>query len=163
MQFRVFAIPATGSPDLEAELNAFLRSHRIVSVQKTLENWESSPRWCFCVEYLDGAPPSGAARAGGGRAPRVDYREILSEPDFAVFAKLRDLRKELAGADAIPLFAVCTNEQLAEMAKRRPQTLPELKEIDGFGDAKAAKYGEALLAALPQKAKKDDETGGKPD
>jgi superfamily II DNA helicase RecQ len=49
------------------------------------------------------------------------------------------------------------------MAKRRPQTLPELKEIDGFGDAKAAKYGEALLAALPQKAKKDDETGGKPD
>jgi len=147
---------------MEAELNAFLRSHRIVSAQKTLETWEGVPRWCFCVEYLDGAPPAGA-KGGGGRAPRVDYREVLSEPDFAVFAKLRDLRKELAAADAIPLFAICTNELLAEMAKRRPKTLDELKEIDGFGDAKATKYGDAFLAALPQKAEKTDETGGKPD
>ena len=46
------------------------------------------------------------------------------------------------------MYAVCTNEQLAEMAKARAATLADLKKIDGFGDAKAEKYGEAFLAAI---------------
>lgn len=37
MQYRVFAIPATGSEDLEEELNRFLRSHCVVTVQKSIE------------------------------------------------------------------------------------------------------------------------------
>jgi len=37
VQFRIFSIPATGSPDLEEELNLFLRSHRVVTAQKTLQ------------------------------------------------------------------------------------------------------------------------------
>jgi superfamily II DNA helicase RecQ len=33
---------------------------------------------------------------------RTDYREVLSEPDFAVFARLRILRKQVAEAEAVP-------------------------------------------------------------
>lgn len=46
-------MPATGSQDMVEELSSFLRSHKVISVQKTLEAIEGAPGWCFCVEYLD--------------------------------------------------------------------------------------------------------------
>jgi len=156
MQYRVFAIPVTGSSDLEDELNQFLRSHRIVSVQKTVEVVDGAPRWCFCLEYLEGGAPT-------GRSKRVDYKEHLSEEDFAVFARLRDARKALAESQAIPVYAVCTNEQLAAMATRRPGSVSALKEIDGFGDAKAAKYGKSFLSAIVTDPKEPNETSGPSD
>jgi superfamily II DNA helicase RecQ len=145
MQFRVFSITAAGDLEAEEEFNRFLRSHRVVSVQKQLVVEGGSAHWCFCVEYLLGPQPTGA---GGKGRSRVDYKEVLSEADFVVFARLRDVRKDLAAGDAIPVYAVCTNEQLAEMARGHVTTMSELKKIDGFGEAKAAKYGEALLAGI---------------
>ena len=145
MQFKLFSIPATGDAEAEEELNRFLRSHRAVSVQKELVQGGHTAYWCFCVEYL---PSSPAGRQRRRRRPRVDYKELLSADDFAVFVRLREARKQLAGKEAIPVYAVCTNEQLAEMAKGRAATLADLKKIDGFGDAKAEKYGETFLAAI---------------
>ena len=113
MQFKLFSIPATGDAEAEEELNRFLRSHRAVSVQKELVQGGQTAYWCFCIEYLLDGVPQGK---GGGRA-RVDYKELLSTEDFAVFVRLRQARKDLAGNEAIPVYAVCTNEQLAEMAK----------------------------------------------
>lgn len=159
MPFRLFSIPATGSPDLEEELNRFLRSHRVVTTQKTLQAVDGVLRWCFCVEYLDGAPVSGVRPSG--RTERIDYKQVLPPDDFILFAKLRDLRKELAALDAAPVYTIATNEQLAEMATKRPATMPALKEIDGFGDAKAPKYGLRFLAALAESTEaKPDEAGG---
>ena len=93
----------------------------------------------------------------------MDYKEILSADDFAVFVRLREARKQLAGKEAIPVYAVCTNEQLAEMAKARAATLADLKKIDGFGDAKAEKFGETFLAAIREGNGPTNEAGGKPD
>jgi organic radical activating enzyme len=92
MQFKLFSLPAAGEPQAEDELNRFLRSHRAVSVQKELVKNGDMACWCFCVEYLSNSPlPEGK---GGGR-PRVDYKELLSAEDFAVFVRLRDTRKQL--------------------------------------------------------------------
>ena len=146
MQFKLFSIPATGDAGAEEELNCFLRSHRAVSVEKELVKNSDTACWCFCVEYLLNSPlPEGR---GGGR-PRVEYKDILSADDFTVFVRLRDARKQLAGKEAIPVYAVCTNVQLAEMAKGRAATLADLKKIDGLGEAKAEKFGETFLAAIP--------------
>ncbi|MFV1968350.1 MAG: HRDC domain-containing protein [Pirellulaceae bacterium] len=117
MQYKILSVPASGDPEADEELNRFLRGHRVVSVQKELVQNNSVAYWCFCIEYLHGAIAGGDK--GKGRS-RVDYKEVLSEEDFALFARLRDLRKQLAAAEAIPVYAVCTNEQLAEMAKQRP-------------------------------------------
>jgi len=163
MQYRVFAIPATGSPDLEEELNHFLRSHKVISVQKTVEVIDGAPRWCFCIEYIEGGAAPGRSGGSAGRSKRVDYKEVLSEEDFAVYARLREVRKELAAAEAVPVYAVCTNEQLAAIATNRPCSLADLKEIEGLGEAKAAKYGEGLLAGMAGTRKPDDEAGGPSD
>src|SRR3989304_10088219 len=125
MQFKLFSIPATGDSEAEEELNRFLRSHRAVSVQKELVQSGQTACWYFCVEYLLNSPlPEGK---GGGR-PRVDYKEILSADDFAVFVRLREARKQLAGKEAIPVYAVCTNEHLAQMAKGRASSMAGLKK-----------------------------------
>ena len=148
MQYRVFAIPATGSPELEDELNLFLRSHKIIAVQKGIETIDGTTRWCFCVEYMDGALTSQSGRGGRRGGERIDYKEVLKEADFALFALLREVRRQLAATEAIPVYAVCTNEHLAAMATKRPKSLAQLKEIEGLGEAKAGKYGEAFLQVL---------------
>ena len=153
MQFRLFSISASGDAEAEEELNRFLRSRRAVSVQRELVQTGSGAFWSFCVEYLLGPPPTDKK---GGERRRVDYKEVLSEDDFGVFAQLRDARKELAASEAIPVYAVCTNEHLAKMATTRPMRLSELKEIEGFGDAKAEKYSEALLHVIQAAAQKQN-------
>jgi len=103
MQFKLFSIAATGDSEAEEELNRFLRGHRAISVQKELVQSGQAAFWCFCIEYLTGVPASDDR--GRGRS-RIDYKAVLSEEDFAVFARLRDVRKQLAADEAIPVYAL---------------------------------------------------------
>ena len=114
MQLKWFRIPVGGCPEMEEELNAFLRGHRVLSVTRELVERDSAPGWAVCVEYQEGTVAGEARRGGSGRAAKkIDYREVLSEADFAVFSKLRELRKSLAESEGVPVYAIFTNEQLA--------------------------------------------------
>jgi len=87
MAYRFFTIPIQDPRQAEAELNGFLRSHRVLSVERKWIEGGMSSCWTFCVDYLES---SGGSREGWNpRRDRVDYRERLSPEDFAVFAKLR--------------------------------------------------------------------------
>jgi superfamily II DNA helicase RecQ len=101
--------------------------------------------WAFCIEYLDGSVGSEKSRSSG---PKVDYKEVLSEADFAVFAKLRDLRKAISEKEAIPAYAIFTNEQLAAMVTEKVDRLSALGKINGVGTARIEKYGAAFVAML---------------
>ena len=79
---------------------------------------------------------------------KIDYKEILSEKDFSLFSKLREARKKLAEENGLPVYAVCTNEQLAEIAKRRPKNLGDFMQIEGIGQGKADKYALTLLECI---------------
>jgi len=148
MQFKIFKIPCIGDEEAEESMNHFLRTHRIVSVTKELVTLSEGVTWCFCVEYLLTGENQGDRRSSDKKTERIDYKEVLSEADFTVFAKLRELRKEIAQNEAIPVYTVCTNEHLAQMVKNRCQTPDDLKNISGFGEAKIQKYGRHFLSAL---------------
>lgn len=143
---------------MEAELNAFLAGHRVLRVARELVERESSPGWAICVEYLESgsmAAPSPARGKSG--SSKIDYREVLGAEDFALFAKLREQRKALAEKEGVPVYAVFTNEQLAEIAKARPQSRNALGGIAGIGEAKVEKFADALLPILAAAA---DAVGG---
>jgi len=146
MQLRVFSVPAEGSEEAVEDLNKFLRSHRVLSIEKRMV--EQGGYWSFCVEYLErggeGGGPGTTDRAKRG----VDYKEILSAEDFAVFAKLRDMRKEVAEKEGVPAYAVFTNEQLAAMVTGKVDTQAAMGKIDGIGSARLEKYAAAFLVAL---------------
>ena len=149
MQFKVFRIAVSGDGEAEEELNKFLRSHRIVTVQRELARMVSGTFWCFCVEYIDQVIKSPTTSSSfSKKGERVDYKDVLSENDFMVFSKIRDLRKELAMTESIPVYTVCTNEHLAQMVLNRCSSVSSLQKIPGFGEAKIQKYGKRFLELL---------------
>ncbi len=98
--------------------------------------------WTLCI-----VSDAGASRSAkpSSRKSSVDYCEVLSAEDFALYARLRELRKELAERDGVPTYAVFTNEQPAAIVQRRAASLTKLREIDGIGEARVEKYGSEVL------------------
>ncbi len=147
--------------EAQEELNGFLRSHRVLAVDRYFVDQGTNSFWSVCVDYLEGATGSERHNGRGGK-PKVDYREVLSAEDFAVFAQLRQWRKEAATAEGVPVYMVFTNEQLAHMVRQRVATKTDLAKIDGVGDARVEKYGEAVLEILRRASEGMDEACGKP-
>ncbi|MCP5197408.1 MAG: HRDC domain-containing protein [Gammaproteobacteria bacterium] len=144
MHLRFFTIPIHGGDEAAAELNRFLGAHRILSIDRSLVQDGVNSAWALCVRFESAEERTLPSK----RSSKIDYREMLNEQDFAVFAKLRTLRKELAEAEGIPVYAVLTNEQLAEIVQRRIQSATALREIAGIGEARVEKYGESVLRLL---------------
>jgi superfamily II DNA helicase RecQ len=152
MQLRFFVIPVHNPSEAEAELNRFLASHRVVAVERHLIADGPRSVWAVCVEVTGSAPAAAKGSAGRATGERIDYREVLPPADFAVFAKLREWRKTVSNTEAVPPYAVFTNEQLADVARARPSTREQLGTIDGVGPARVEKYGAASLQLMGQLA-----------
>ncbi len=142
MKIRIFTIPVLGGEDLESELNGFLSSHRIVSVEKQLVQSGGQSYWTFCLTWTE------ARTTLPGRKTRIDYKEILDERQFALYAKLRDLRKSLSEQEGVPAYTLFTNEQLAEIVKRQVVSKSALAAIKGVGPARVEKYGAPVIACI---------------
>ena len=148
MQLRFFTIPIHGGGDIADELNRFLAGSRILSIDRQLAQDGSNSAWAVCVSFETGGqgrPASDNERAKHGK---VDYREVLNEADFTVYARLRALRKEISDREGLPAYALFTNEQMAEMVQRRVATAAAMREIPGIGDARMEKYADAFLQVL---------------
>ena len=161
MALRFFVVPVRDSGAFQEELNAFLAGHKVVSIQRQLIDQGIDSFWAICVDYLTQTPDDKAANANLSRS-RVDYKAILPAEEFAVFSRLRDLRKELAQAEAVPVYALFTNEQLAQMVQRRCHSKSDLSEIDGIGETKIEKYAERLLPLLLTLDARRDASNDKP-
>jgi len=156
MQVRLFSIPVSDDGQAVDELNRFLRGCRVLEVEKHFVPDGASSCWCLCVTYLeDGGPKRSAAR----EKRRVDYKEVLSEQHFAVFARLRQCRKQIAQEDGIPAFAVFTDAQLAEMAQLEDLTAQSMQSVKGVGTGKIERYGERFVAALRSGDETSEEGG----
>ena len=152
MQLKLFIIPVKNLTAAEAEMNTFLRGQRVLAVKKEFVSDGENSFWTFCVEHLEGASASVGPSGLAGRGPKVDYRELLNESDFGLFSKLRDWRKAVAEKEGIPVYAVLSNEQLAAIVQKKATTKAGLKEIEGVGEGRVEKYGDALLQVLARGA-----------
>jgi superfamily II DNA helicase RecQ len=54
----------------------------------------------------------------------------------------------VAEKEGVPVYVVFTNEQLAEMVKKKVSSKAALKEIEGVGEARVEKYGDAVLERM---------------
>lgn len=143
-------MPIQPSEEQQNELNKFLRSHKLVEIRKEVVTCGGVPFWTFCVTYVPSASNTASSHRSG-----VDYRELLSEEEFVAYVRLREIRKEISDAKAIPPFAVFTNEELANIAKLsvKERLSPQLlSKVQGIGAKKIEKYGVELVERfLPQK------------
>ena len=139
-QYASFFVSPFGEKSVTDELNSFIRSHRIINVEKRLIDSINGTGWAFLVEYGNDGNKSTT-----GSSQRVDYREILNPAEYALFDKLRNLRKELAEKSGIPVYAVFTNDQLAVMVKKPPKNAKDMLAIPGVGESRVKQYGEAFI------------------
>ena len=138
MRIKIFSVPVIGGDALNAELNAFLGSRKVLQVEKQLVNLGESAYWSFCITYLDGV-------ADTSRKKKVDYKQVLDEASFQRFSKMREIRKQLAQAEGVPAFAIFTDEELAGLAKWEVLTAANMKAVKGIGEKKLEKYGPHFL------------------
>lgn len=147
MPLRFFVVSVMNPEASEQELNGFLASHKVVSIERKLIDQGVNSFWAICVDFLSHAPNDGISKSNLTRS-RVDYKAILAPGDFAVYSQLRDMRKELAQAEAVPVYALFTNEQLAQMVQRHCRCKSDLSQIEGIGESKIEKYADRLLPLL---------------
>jgi superfamily II DNA helicase RecQ len=163
MSFKFFIVPIREGGTAEAQLNAFLASHKVLSVDRRWVEQGADSFWSFCVDHLaHGTPPGAESPRARPREP-VDYKERLPPEQFAVFSRLRDLRKEIAQAEAVPMYTIFTNEQLAKLVTERVRTAPALEKVEGVGEARAKRYGPRFLELLGRLLGPEQEADGKAD
>lgn len=145
MPIKFFLVPILDMETAETELNAFLGSHTVVAIERRWVDQGPASFWSLSVDYLE---TGSRTTQPGRRRNRVDYRERLNDEDFVMYAKLRDLRKEIAQAEGVPLYNVFNNNQLATMVEKKARTKEDLESIAGVGDARVEKYGPQFLDFL---------------
>jgi ATP-dependent DNA helicase RecQ len=79
---------------------------------------------------------------------RRQRRDRQAGPADPLFEALREARRALAADAGVPPYVVFHDSTLREIAAVRPRSLGELARVNGVGEAKLARYGDAMLAAV---------------
>ena len=110
MQIQVFSIPMEGDEEATEQLNRFLRTHKVLCIEKAPVVAQGRQYWSVCVEFLPRRPGASPSTTAGSSStsdkPKIDYREVLTKPEFQRFSSLRQLRKQLADREAVPVYAL---------------------------------------------------------
>jgi superfamily II DNA helicase RecQ len=97
---------------------------------------------------LGDAPTGPGGGEGGGfrkQGQGPDPEETLDESRRPLYRDLKRWRNEQSKTEGKPAYAIARNAQLAEIARRLPRALAELREIDGIGEAFCRDYGAKVL------------------
>ena len=144
MLIRVFTLsfePVTGRFN-DDPVRDFIADKEVATISDHFFVKDEAPYLVLVVRYrLAGpvaAPP--VAAPAGARQRDESWRTTLDAADWPLFNTLRDWRGEQARSAGIPSYVICNNRELAAVISKRPTTLAELGQIDGFGDAKLKKY-----------------------
>ena len=76
------------------------------------------------------------------------------EYNHALFAILRQKRKEMADEAGVPPYVIFSDKTLVEMAAYYPQSVESLLNISGVGQVKSRQYGEAYIAVIKEYCQK---------
>ena len=149
MQVKIFTIPLFDNEAPVNELNAFLRSQKILTVDKQFVAQGDTAFWSVCVTFLP-QTNSGSLSLNSNKAVKIDYKEVLDEHTFTIFSKLRSIRKQMAEQEAVPAYAIFTESELAEIAKLETIDPIMMQTISGIGVKRAEKYGKTMSELFKQ-------------
>ncbi|KAA9132108.1 DNA helicase RecQ [Marinihelvus fidelis] len=76
----------------------------------------------------------------------------LADDDLALFDTLRALRKRLADEAGVPPYVIFGDAALVDMSQARPRNESEFLAVNGVGEVKLERYGDAFLEAIAEAA-----------
>ncbi|MDP8047084.1 MULTISPECIES: ATP-dependent DNA helicase RecQ [Pasteurellaceae] len=100
--------------------------------------------------FLRGEEPLALAmpRLGISSSTILSTKATNRRYDKDLFARLRFLRKQIADRENIPPYIVFNDATLQEMAEFTPQTPNEMLAINGVGERKLERFGEAFIQLI---------------
>lgn len=114
MQVKTFVLPVLSSDSSEDELNKFLRSHRVLQIERHFCS-ENGGYWAVLVEYVDGDPTDSVPPAH--RRDRQDPSQGLSEEERKRYDNFKQVRRRLATENAMPAYLIFTNERTGYISR----------------------------------------------
>jgi superfamily II DNA helicase RecQ len=105
------------------------------------------------ADLLEARLPSATVSASPGTNAVVSIKPgpapiPLDSAGEKVFEALRAWRLERARKDGLSPYIVAYDRTLRQVAREKPASVEDLQKIQGFGPAKAGKYGPELLEVL---------------
>lgn len=161
MKHKFFKIPVANPVDAETELNTFMGQHRIAHIDRYFVADGANSFWSICLVWLAGE--GALSDSLPKRKNKIDYKDVLNEADFTLYARLRDLRKAVADQEATPVYNIFTNEQLAAMVQQRIVTKSALLAVEGIGQTRVDKYGKLFMDTLKSGFQPSDPHEANPD
>lgn len=149
MQIQLFNIPFADDGARVQEMNNFLRTHKVLTIDKQCIVSGQDGFWSFCVTYIGDTQPVQEQKTQSSQTDKVDYQKELEPAAAAVYSQLRDIRKEMAAEYAVSTFVIFSNYELSEFAKIAVQegqqlTPQTMMKVRGVGKQKVSKYGQIL-------------------
>ncbi|CAN7547029.1 DNA helicase RecQ [Rhizobium sp. LjRoot30] len=91
-----------------------------------------------------------ASERRGKKVERSERRSVLSGADGIVFEALRSERASIARELGVPPYVVFPDTTLIAFATERPETHQQMLAIQGVGQTKLQRFGDAFLSVLRQ-------------
>ena len=98
----------------------------------------------------DSQPPKAVRKSRAAGPKRRMATADLDPADAELFERLRELRSRLASEQGVPPYVVFNDATLRELAVQRPQTDTQFLAVNGVGQVKLERYGEAFLVAIAE-------------
>jgi len=145
-QIKTFILPIHSDSTIEDEMNHFLKSHKVINIHREFVSNTEKICWCFVVEYIVDENEQSSRNKGIKNA--IDYKEVLSSDDFAIYATMREWRKTTAEKNGVQLYTILNNEQMAKIAQDKIISIEKLKQLPGIGEQRIKKYGKEIIKIM---------------
>ena len=128
-----------------AALDAHITLHVFDELRRVLEE---QGRWAPALASATLRRKDDAKkRSRRERSPQTPAAPLTDE-EKKIFSELKKWRLEQSRARRVPAYMICPDRTLEHLARERPQTIQQLIDTYGLGEAKIARYGEELLETL---------------
>lgn len=137
MQIKIFTIPLSDTDRCETEANKFLRSHRILQMERHFCS-DGGGFWTLFVEYMDGDLTAAAPPAN-----RRDHRDVaatLPEEVKTRYERMKAIRRAIATQESLPAYLIFTNEELAVLAQMPVLSEETTKHVKGIAPKRLGDY-----------------------
>jgi len=149
MQFKTFCIPVFSPERSEGDANAFLRSHRILRVERNFVPADGG-YWAMLVEYADTDPDHESPPAS--RREKKDYSKVLSAEEYVRYEVYRERRKQLATERSVPAYLIFTNDELAILSRLPTLNAETVKQVKSIAPSRLNDYAAEFFDLLPADA-----------
>ena len=135
----------------------FMEHHAVLELAEHFFIHDKQPTLVLTLSYRDEVPEDARDRTGSSRGgtSRQDPRRGLDPAETARYDALRQWRNDIAKREGKPPYLFLTNRQAAELARKPPCTLADLRQVQGIGESKVEAFGAELLAQFEAMAGED--------